>query len=185
MVLQMQYFYHTFPLFYIFDLFSVLLQLFVYTCAKREYAEKILNILDPQRKVFRSVLITVSSQKWTKLNPKKANALLLHAVFLLRHRLYQEDCICVLGHYIKDLSILGRDLTKTVVLDNMPHTYPYHVRTAKLGFIDYSRIWCYRAFCRFGALSHLETLLLSKFMNDISSRWQSNGAFNHFDSSYL
>ncbi|TNM87794.1 CTD small phosphatase-like protein 2-B isoform X1 [Takifugu flavidus] len=71
-------------------------ELFVYTCAKREYAEKILNILDPQRKVF-------------------------------RHRLYQEDCICVLGHYIKDLSILGRDLTKTVVLDNMPHTYPYHL----------------------------------------------------------
>lgn len=61
--------------------------------------------------------------------------------FLLhRHRLYQEDCICVLGHYIKDLSILGRDLTKTVVLDNMPHTYPYHVRTAKLWFIDYNRI---------------------------------------------
>lgn len=59
---------------------------------------------------------------------------------LLRHRLYQEDCICVLGHYIKDLSILGRDLTKTVVLDNMPHTYPYHVRTAKLWFIEYSRI---------------------------------------------
>lgn len=54
-VLQMQYFYHTFPFFYLFDLFSVLSQLFVYTCAKREYAEKILNILDPQRKVFRSV----------------------------------------------------------------------------------------------------------------------------------
>lgn len=45
-----------------------------------------------------------------------------------RHRLYQEDCACVLGHYIKDLSILGRDLAKTAVLDNAPHTYPYHVR---------------------------------------------------------
>lgn len=43
------------------------------------------------------------------------------------HRLYQDECACVLGHYIKDLSILGRDLTKTVVLDNAPHTYPYHV----------------------------------------------------------
>lgn len=30
-------------------------QLFVYTCAKREYAEKILEILDPQRKLFRYV----------------------------------------------------------------------------------------------------------------------------------
>lgn len=71
-------------------------ELFVYTCAKKDYAEKILDILDPQRKLF-------------------------------RHRLYQDDCTCVLGHYIKDLSILGRDLAKTVVLDNAPHTYPYHL----------------------------------------------------------
>lgn len=71
-------------------------ELFVYTCAKKEYAEKILDILDPQRKLF-------------------------------RHRLFQDDCACVLGHYIKDLSILGRDLAKTVVLDNAPHTYPYHL----------------------------------------------------------
>uniref|UniRef100_A0A1A8LH56 FCP1 homology domain-containing protein n=3 Tax=Nothobranchius TaxID=28779 RepID=A0A1A8LH56_9TELE len=71
-------------------------ELFVYTCAKKEYAEKILEILDPQRKLF-------------------------------RHRLYQDDCSCVLGHYIKDLSFLERDLAKTVVLDNAPHTYPYHL----------------------------------------------------------
>ncbi|XP_075341763.1 CTD small phosphatase-like protein 2-A isoform X2 [Odontesthes bonariensis] len=71
-------------------------ELFVYTCAKKEYAEKILEILDPQRKLF-------------------------------RHRLYQDDCACVLGHYIKDLGTLGRDLAKTVVLDNAPHTYPYHL----------------------------------------------------------
>uniref|UniRef100_UPI0037E9078A CTD small phosphatase-like protein 3 n=1 Tax=Semicossyphus pulcher TaxID=241346 RepID=UPI0037E9078A len=71
-------------------------ELFVYTCAKKEYAEKILNILDPQRKLF-------------------------------RHRLYQEDCTCVLGHYVKDLSVLGRDPAKTVILDNAPHTYPYHL----------------------------------------------------------
>lgn len=51
-----------------------------------------------------------------------------------RHRLYQEDCICVQGHYIKDLSILERDLAKTVVLDNAPHTYPYHVSAAETAF---------------------------------------------------
>lgn len=71
-------------------------ELFVYTCAKKEYSEKVMDILDPQRKLF-------------------------------RHRLYQNDCSCVLGHYIKDLSILGRDLAKTVVLDNAPHTYPHHL----------------------------------------------------------
>ncbi|XP_068599585.1 CTD small phosphatase-like protein 3 [Brachionichthys hirsutus] len=71
-------------------------ELFVYTCAKREFGEKILNVLDPQRKLF-------------------------------RHRLYRDDCTCVLGHYVKDLGILGRDLAKTVVVDNAPHTYPYHL----------------------------------------------------------
>ncbi|XP_076009769.1 CTD small phosphatase-like protein 3 [Genypterus blacodes] len=71
-------------------------ELFVYTSAKKEYGEKIVDILDPQRKLF-------------------------------RYRLYQEDCACVLGHYVKDLSVLERDLTKTVVLDNAPHTYPYHL----------------------------------------------------------
>lgn len=54
--------------------------------------------------------------------------LIFFSFLFFRHRLYQDDCACVLGHYIKDLSILGRDLTKTVVLDNAPHTYPYHVR---------------------------------------------------------
>ncbi|KAM6962500.1 CTD small phosphatase-like protein 2-A [Aplochiton taeniatus] len=71
-------------------------EMFVYTSAKKEFAEKILDILDPKRKLF-------------------------------RHRLYQEDCSCVLGHYVKDLELLERDFAKTVVLDNAPHTYPYHL----------------------------------------------------------
>ncbi|CAL8252745.1 unnamed protein product [Merluccius merluccius] len=71
-------------------------EMFVYTSAKKGYAEKLLDILDPQRKLF-------------------------------RHRLYQEHCTCVLGHYIKDLTVLERDLSKTVILDNAPHTYPYHL----------------------------------------------------------
>lgn len=45
----------------------------------------------------------------------------------LSHRLYQEHCCCVLGHYVKDLSVLERDPMRTVILDNAPHTYPYHV----------------------------------------------------------
>ncbi|KAJ8270119.1 hypothetical protein GJAV_G00110580 [Gymnothorax javanicus] len=75
---------------------SKIFEMFVYTSAKRDYAEQILDILDPQKKIF-------------------------------RHRLYQEDCFCILGHYVKDLGLLQRDLAKTVVLDNAPHTFPYHV----------------------------------------------------------
>ncbi|KAG5850841.1 CTD small phosphatase-like protein 2 isoform X1 [Anguilla anguilla] len=75
---------------------SKIFEMFVYTSAKKEYAEKILETLDPQKKLF-------------------------------RHRLYQEDCACVFGHYIKDLDVLERDLSKTVVLDNAPHAFPYHL----------------------------------------------------------
>ncbi|XP_058256310.1 CTD small phosphatase-like protein 2 isoform X2 [Hemibagrus wyckioides] len=71
-------------------------EMFVYTSAKKEYAEMIVDILDPRKKIF-------------------------------RHRLYQDDCACVLGHYIKDLGVLERDLSKTVILGNAPHTFPYHL----------------------------------------------------------
>ncbi|XP_056372598.1 CTD small phosphatase-like protein 2-A isoform X2 [Hyla sarda] len=70
-------------------------EIFVFTTAKKEYAEKILEILDPQKK-------------------------------LIRHRLYQDHCACVSGHYVKDLNVLHRDLAKTVALDTLAYTLPFH-----------------------------------------------------------
>ncbi|XP_071996006.1 CTD small phosphatase-like protein 2-A [Engystomops pustulosus] len=71
-------------------------EIFVFTTAKKEYSEKILEILDPQKK-------------------------------LIRHRLYQDHCICVSGHYVKDLNVLHRDLAKTVALDAVAYTLPFHL----------------------------------------------------------
>ncbi len=43
-------------------------------------------------------------------------------------RLFREHCVCYQGAFLKDLGMLGRNLARTVIVDNSPHVFSLQVR---------------------------------------------------------
>eukprot|EP00349_Pseudokeronopsis_sp_Brazil_P005431 CAMPEP_0202967570 /NCGR_PEP_ID=MMETSP1396-20130829/12477_1 /ASSEMBLY_ACC=CAM_ASM_000872 /TAXON_ID= /ORGANISM="Pseudokeronopsis sp., Strain Brazil" /LENGTH=174 /DNA_ID=CAMNT_0049692747 /DNA_START=187 /DNA_END=708 /DNA_ORIENTATION=- len=71
---------------------SQLFEIVIFTAASQDYADFILNALDPQNQ-------------------------------FIQYRLYRQHTEYDDGVYVKDLSKLGRDLSKTIIIDNIKENF--------------------------------------------------------------
>eukprot|EP00186_Timspurckia_oligopyrenoides_P002894 CAMPEP_0182447148 /NCGR_PEP_ID=MMETSP1172-20130603/12019_1 /TAXON_ID=708627 /ORGANISM="Timspurckia oligopyrenoides, Strain CCMP3278" /LENGTH=851 /DNA_ID=CAMNT_0024643465 /DNA_START=16 /DNA_END=2571 /DNA_ORIENTATION=+ len=74
-------------------------------------------------RVFEVVIFTASHRVYCDrlldlLDPDKR---------FVRFRVYRQSCVSVGGNYLKDLTVLGRDLRSTVIVDNSPQAFGFHV----------------------------------------------------------
>lgn len=94
---------------------------FVYVC-KRPGVDQ---FLVEMAKHYEIVIYTASLNKYADplldlLDPHQT----------IRTRLFRESCVYCEGNYVKDLSLLDRDITQSIIVDNSPSSYMFHPANA-------------------------------------------------------
>jgi len=94
---------------------------FVYV-AKRPGVDKFLVEMS---KHYEIVVYTASLNKYADplldlLDPQR----------VIRARLFRESCVYYEGNYVKDMSLIDRDLTQAIIVDNSPSSYIFHPENA-------------------------------------------------------
>ncbi|KAK1932008.1 putative C-terminal domain small phosphatase [Phytophthora citrophthora] len=51
---------------------------------------------------------------------------------VINHRLYREHCVESARSYVKDLSLLDRGISQTIIVDDTPAVYVLHPYNAKI-----------------------------------------------------
>ncbi|XP_006650898.1 CTD small phosphatase-like protein 2 [Oryza brachyantha] len=81
------------------------------------------EFLETVASMFETMIFTASQSIYAEqllniLDPKRR---------FFRHRVYRESCLYVEGNYLKDLSVLGRDLSHVVIVDNSPQAFGFQL----------------------------------------------------------
>eukprot|EP00830_Metopus_es_P012486 TRINITY_DN2775_c0_g1_i1.p1 TRINITY_DN2775_c0_g1~~TRINITY_DN2775_c0_g1_i1.p1 ORF type:complete len:280 (-),score=42.18 TRINITY_DN2775_c0_g1_i1:50-889(-) len=87
-----------------------------------------IQFLEFAAKYFEVIVFTASEKAYADqaidiLDPHKK---------LIKYRLFRSSCLEAKNAFVKDISSLGRDLSKTIIVDNAIHSFAYNLENAIL-----------------------------------------------------